>query len=427
MEKYPFDHDFQAEVLHCCLRSGSFIRENREALDADHFGDPVHRGIAEAALRFFDGQGAPPSRGVLQEHIRERYSGAKGITLTAMRRGLREIWDMKGVAVEYIAGAIRKFAAHSEARNLIAEAEDFLLDGKEQEFLSKMDRALSLRHDSTAFTDMGNGMEARFRSYKEGFQKQNPSLTLIPSLDNCFLNQGVGAGELAIILGLTGVGKSHCLVHMGAAAVRQGKQVFHITLEMSIPSVLRRYDQNLTGATDKQIAKKFKKYAKDLGKYPMPKIASFPSRRLTPKGLEALILRERDRHGTPDLVVVDYGMLMDSDHKGMARYEELGEIYAALRDVGDKLGCPVWSAAQVNRSGFEGQRTGGDVITLENISKSFDIGMNIDIAVSLNRTFEEQDNGQARLWVDKNRDAPDNVEIRCEADWTTSTLRQIEY
>ena len=45
----------------------------------------------------------------------------------------------------------------------------------------------------------------------------------------------------------TGAGKSHVLVHLGAQALKQGKNVVHFTLELADTAVAQRYDACLTG------------------------------------------------------------------------------------------------------------------------------------------------------------------------------------
>ena len=59
------------------------------------------------------------------------------------------------------------------------------------------------------------------------------------------LNGGLGKGEIGVITAPTGVGKSHWLVAMGAAALQRGKNVIHYTFELSETIVGTRYDSNL--------------------------------------------------------------------------------------------------------------------------------------------------------------------------------------
>ena len=198
-----------------------------------------------------------------------------------------------------------------------------------------------------------------------------------------------------------------------------GLSVVHVSLEMNLGTVLGRYDRRLSGLLEKQIAAKRVAVSRKLKSLNLL-VASYPAFQLTPSQLLTAI----SRHGRPDLVVVDYGMIMKSDVDSDLRRFQLAEIYAGLRDLGIRQRCAVWTAIQVNRSAYSKTLSEGDVISLEHIAESFEVGAHADVVVSWNQTLTEHQQGEGRIWLDKNREARSKEQISVHADWQTSTIKE---
>ena len=45
--------------------------------------------------------------------------------------------------------------------------------------------------------------------------------------------------------------------------------------------------------------------------------------------------------------------------------------------------------------------------------------------LSFNQTYEEHDAGRARLWLDKNRDAPSAKAFAIKTDWARSRMEEL--
>jgi hypothetical protein len=60
------------------------------------------------------------------------------------------------------------------------------------------------------------------------------------------MNGGLGEGEIGVVVAPSGVGKSHILVHLGASAMLQKKNVIYYTLELSERLVGIRFDSHIS-------------------------------------------------------------------------------------------------------------------------------------------------------------------------------------
>lgn len=159
-------------------------------------------------------------------------------------------------------------------------------------------------------------------------------------------NGGVGRGELAVVVGGTGTGKSHFLVQMGCNAMKAGKNVLHYTFELSEALVGMRYDSNLCDIqfndlyeSKDSIPEIYKN--KNLGslfikEYPMNTCTIYTIR----NHIEKLSLKGFQ----PDLVIIDYADIMRSSRQYDSLRHELKLIYEELRSYASEIQVPIWTA-----------------------------------------------------------------------------------
>ena len=86
------------------------------------------------------------------------------------------------------------------------------------------------------------------KDFEQRFQikARNPITTGWKEIDT-LCKDGLGKGELGVVIAPTGAGKSMVLVHLGAMAVKAGKTVVHYTLELADTTIGSRYDSCITG------------------------------------------------------------------------------------------------------------------------------------------------------------------------------------
>jgi len=149
-------------------------------------------------------------------------------------------------------------------------------------------------------------------------------------------------------------------------------------------------------------------------------IKEFPPEVLTKDMLAMYIKRKiMASNRKPDLIIVDYADLMKSTVKNTERRNDLGLIYRQLKALAAEFGCPVWTASQINRAGF--QRTESDI---SNLSESWEKAMIADLVLVVRQSKEEFEQNRLRLYVGKNRSGQARVEIHCEIDYKNMIIRE---
>jgi replicative DNA helicase len=219
------------------------------------------------------------------------------------------------------------------------------------------------------------------------------------------LDGGIGVPELAIVLAPMNFGKSMFLINIGyaAASIGSAKNVLHISHEMSVQQVAKRYAARMLFRFP-QREENLVEYENDL---------MTVARRLMPGrvrvvgGAAKMSYSELERHidrliaedFKPGLIIDDYPDLIVPDkHYSEKRYE-LSANYEWLRSLSDKYQCPVWGASQATRASLS-----KEIITMADIAEDIGKAAICDVMVALCQTREELQNDQCRLFVAKIRD-----------------------
>ena len=167
---------------------------------------------------------------------------------------------------------------------------------------------------------------------------------------------GMKPGELWVIGGKPSQGKSVLMLQVAANFLRDDKSVAIFSLEMQVTEVMGRlvsvlghipYDHitNPKRATKGSL----EKMKRILTGFAEKKLSVDDSANQSLNSIVAEAERVRDRTGSLDLVVVDYIQLVRGNrHKGESREEEVARVSGGLKQLSKKLGCPVFTATQLN-------------------------------------------------------------------------------
>ena len=228
-----------------------------------------------------------------------------------------------------------------------------------------------------------------------------------PDIDK-LLDGGLAKGELGFLVGAAGSGKSWVLTRLGAEAMKQGKNVVHITLELNENYVGLRYDSCFTGINFQDIRKNIDIVKNKIDSVPGKLfIKYFPIKTIASHSIKMHVERIQMLTGTKiDLIVVDYADLLRPAmaDRNANSYSEAGSVYEELRAVAGELQVPIWSASQANRSAHE-----AETIQAQNVADSYRKIMTGDFVISLSRKMEDKQGATARFHVIKNRFGADGM------------------
>jgi len=244
-------------------------------------------------------------------------------------------------------------------------------------------------------------------------------------LDGGFLEDG---RAMYIFAGPTNVGKSIFLSNVATSAAEAGKNVLVVSLEMSEMIYSKRITSRLTGLPINNLKDHISTLQEKVEKFKVlhPRanmiIKEFAPNSITPPQLEGFIKKLINKNFKPDIIVLDYLNLMASTY-GNNSYERIKSISEQVRAMSYTFECPVISATQVNRTGYNANNNAGGP-GLESIGESYGLGATADAIVSIWRTEEDEEDDALHIGIIKNRFGSNTGSTRMSIDYSTLTLSE---
>ena len=241
-------------------------------------------------------------------------------------------------------------------------------------------------------------------------------------LDNCLGGGFLEAGKaLYVFAGETNIGKSIFLGNIASNIAEEGKNVLLVTLEMSELLYARRICSNVTKIPMKELAQNSSSIKHGMsnedGKI---FIKEFPPATITANQLKAFIKKFEEQGIKLDAIVLDYLNLMHST-VGNNSYERIKHVTEQVRAMSYLFNCPIISATQLNRAGFD-----TDNPDLATISESIGLAATADAIISIFQNEEDRGIGVIRLGMMKNRYGPRGNTQAMRIDYSTLTIEQAD-
>jgi replicative DNA helicase len=241
-------------------------------------------------------------------------------------------------------------------------------------------------------------------------------------LDNNLGGGFLEAGKaLYVFAGETNIGKSIFLGNIASNMAEDGKNVLLVTLEMSELLYARRLCSNVTKIPMKELADNtpsIKQAMNDQGGKIF--IKEFPPATITANQLKAFIKKFEEQGIKIDAIVLDYLNLMHST-LGNNSYERIKHVTEQVRAMSYLFNCPIISATQLNRAGFD-----TDNPDLATISESIGLAATADAIISIFQNEEDRGIGIIRLGMMKNRYGPRGITQAMRIDYSTLTIEQAD-
>ena len=391
-----YGHSFQIKALGILITDRDFLQQIADIVSPEYFDNDAGKWVIQKILKYFDKYKTIPTMEVFKVEIEKL---DKELQSVAIKDILKQSYKAsKSTDLEYVKETFLDFCKNQTLKNALMNSVDLLEMGAYDDIRGLIDKALKAGTERDIGHEYIAELEDRFRE-----EARNTIGTPWPLINN-LLSGGLGQGDLGLIAGGPGGGKSWALVALGAQAVKLGYTVVHYTLELSEKYVGRRYDACFTEIPVQDIVEskdKVKDTIENLrgGLY----IREYPAGQATVNTIHAHIEKCVQQNIEPDLIIVDYADLLTSKTSKEKR-DKLDDIYTSLRGLATELKVPIWTASQVNRSGAREEIIQGD-----RMAESYSKMMITDFAMSLSRSAEDKENGTGRWHVMKNRYGADGI------------------
>jgi hypothetical protein len=409
----------QIELVRALMVHSDVCRDLDGILTASTFEGGNSLGIvAQFALSLYRENQAVATEGQLRDAIES--SPLPGSMRSQVHERLDDVLVADAAPTEWCVREGRKLAAEVMVKGL--NVDGMAEEGKYLALRNAIEEAMKLVAPAGEVT-VG---EADLDAIKRRHTVEGISAPIgIAWLDN-LLGGGHQQGRFMAWLAEKGGGKSHALVHVGCAALRQGLTVLHVSLEMPDWEVRGRYDRNLSGMSMAEAAANplgvLECIAPHMGRLYVRDNAAAA---LTPYGLESILDRMPVQ---PDVLIVDYAQLMTSGGNftgSSAARQDANAVAIEMRRIAQRRKLHYHTAYQVNRDGAKkNHKNEGEFIDKTDIAVCYDALWHADIVVSLNQTIEQSVLGKGILYLSDNRGGPCKAFATLNFGWATSRISE---
>ena len=391
-----YGQGFQVKVLSSLVKHKEFLQNIHDVLNPEEFDNPSHKWIVKQVLDYYYKYHANPTPEYLSIELKKIENDVLKVSVAdQLKEAFKAINDDR----DYVEQEFSNFCTNQQLKKALLESVDLLGKGMYDDIRFKIDKALKAGQNKNIGLEYEKDIETRYRD-----QNRNSVPTKWNHINELLMG-GLGGGDLGIVFGNPGGGKSWMLVNMGAHAVASGYNVNHYTLELSEDYTGLRYDSAYTSIGFQDIRKHRDDVENVVSKLPGKLvIKEFPMGKTSVANIESHIQKCTDLGQKPDILIIDYIDLLKSNRKSQERKEEIDDIYTSIKGLARELNIPIWTVSQVNRLGAK-----DDVIEGDKAAGSYNKMMIADFAMSLSRKRQDKVNGTGRIHIMKNRYGMDGM------------------
>ena len=401
--------EIEKVILENLVYNDEYSRKVLPFILDEYFIDQKHKIVFDLIKTYFDKyNNFPPI-----EALKVELSALRNVDETTFNKTKVFIGDLKEDNVhdlQWLINNTEKFCQDKALFNALAKSIE--IQQNEKGSLSRgaipaiLQEALSVSFHTDLGHDYIRDADERFEYYQQKIKKIPFDIDLL----NSITDNGVSDGTLNMIVAGTGVGKTLMQCHFAAYNLLCGYNVMYLSGEMDAYEISRRIDANLLDIPiadlkvipktnfDSKIANIA---AKTEGRLV---VEQFPTSQSGVNHFRFLLNELKLKENfSPDIIYVDYINLMASSRIKMSQaggsYAYVKAIAEELRGLGIEHKFPIWSATQVNRTGFADSDFG-----MEHTSESFGLPMTADFMIGAFQNEEMERNGTMMIkQLGKNR------------------------
>lgn len=390
------DLEFEEMVLSASLRSDTYLQTAARTARGHHFATKHHTWVWEVLEASWNQNRERPTIGMFVEEARRAFKKVEERRgyLELLHKLIKEKPKSPKNALKYLTRFVAKVQYHKVTETLAdaLEAEDLEAAQKAFQAGTRV-TAAERRYKHVRWMEEFEDRQAR-RKYEASHPGEFRVIpTGWPSLDRV-LAGGVRTGEVALMMGTTGRGKSIAMNNIANRAVKAGFSVVIVGFEMGASQIAMRQDSTWSGyGYEKFKTYKFKpseirmlklkreRMAKRFGN--KLHILSFPVRSANIQDVGSALQDLKDEWSfKPDLVILDSAdhLLAIESSKESFRLQQ-SEVYWSAKRLGEENNFAIWSSTHAGREWSD------KIATAEASSESYDKSRIADLVASLNDPF----------------------------------------
>jgi replicative DNA helicase len=391
---------FQIKVLGALLTQRQFLINIIDSLDSEYFESSAHKWVVEYIQKYFSEYHTTPTVETMSIEVKKIENEVLRISIVEALKDAYKMADQRDI--EWVEAEFSSFCRNQQVKTAILNSVQLLEVNDFDSILQLISKAVKSGEDKTVGLDYNLDIEARYRE-----DDRNTIPFPWPTF-NELTQGGYGKGDLVLMFGNPGGGKSWAISAMGAYAAALGYNVVHYSLELGEGYVGKRYDAIFSGIEVDKLHLHRKEVDEIVGKVKGKVIIKeYPPKRASFDTIEAHLQQlEHQNEFKPDMIIIDYLDYMRTRSR-KDRKEEIDDVYVAAKAFAKEKGIPLISPSQANRGAAK-----SDIIEGDNAAGSYEKIMIGDIIISLARKRKDKIEGTGRFHIMKNRYGADGMTFK---------------
>lgn len=385
-------------------------------IDETVINDPAYRKLLGAVSRLHGTTTEDLSIATLAVDVTTTYQLNTTLRDDMMDR-LDLVEDAPVLPADQMEEVVRKFLAKEKYTRLInwaiAHQDDDELD------LEKLVTLATEARDVVNATDTDVATFSRYAAPDESVRKG-----IVPLKFNSRLNQAIGGGiakgELVILMGAGGRGKTSHLAKIAVDGSKMGYNTLIVTMEINEGKYAMTLDRCLCGMTKQELLESPYVALQRREKYMVGEIwiKDWSARDVTVTDIDALLASMARKGERVDILIVDQIMNMKPRNTYRSEREGYKEVTEDLRKLANKYMVCGLTGWQANRSGARAMS-----LTEEHIGEDYRIMWTADTIITLNQNDEENRNKRMRYGIMKQREGTNRSEFMSYCDLDRMVIR----
>ena len=391
---------FQVKVLGALLTQRQFLLNIVDSLDSEYFESSANKWVVEYIQKYFSEYHTTPTVEIMSIEVKKIENEVLRISIVEALKEAYKLSDQSDI--EWVEAEFSSFCRNQQVKKAILNSVQLLEMNDFDSILQLISKAVNAGEEKTVGLDYNIDIEARYR------EDDRRCIPFPWPVFNDLTQGGYGKGDLVLMFGNPGGGKSWAVTAMGAYAAALGYNVVHYSLELGEGYVGKRYDAVFSGIDVDKLHLHRTEVNEVVGKVKGKVIIKeYPPKRASFDTIEAHLQQlEHQNDFKPDLIIIDYLDYMRTRSR-KDRKEEIDDVYVAAKAFAKERGVPLVSPSQANRGAAK-----NDIIEGDNAAGSYEKIMIGDIILSLARKRKDKIEGTGNWHIMKNRYGADGMTFR---------------
>jgi replicative DNA helicase len=405
-----------------------------------HFSD--HKCLFSLIQAYVKKYHQPPTKGVLIDFAE---SNANTLNKDVVINGLKvlnSIVETPRQEIQYYIDQAKNLLQGRQLFNVVEKVHDKMLVETDyvsinQEAFNALLKNTAVQHAGIDRGDVWENIKYQYEFYqdiKNGIDRYKSIPFGIKVLDE--VTGGTAKTFLSMFVGKTGGGKSRMLMNIGVNAAMSGKKVMYISLEMIRDDVSRMVMSRIASLDVNQLKSGklsledeliYKEILKELARKKFPFNIVDIQNRATPTTIISELELYKNSHGCyPDMLIIDYAGIMDSDDRYVGgRSEKYDVIFRQLHQMAKYFDIAIITAMQESRTAQQNEKKKKETESDDGVLA---IGLSHYVATHCEQVFrlvqDDDDHAANRIWVQvsKNRWGQLNNGILLRCDYARSFI-----